>query len=82
MKRKRRYDEDMPSDRARIIEDFLPPPEKLVLPNDHVKITIRLDVPSVEYFKKHAKQIGVKYQRMIRQVLLDYAKHHSAKHAA
>jgi predicted DNA binding CopG/RHH family protein len=81
MKRKMRIDEDMPSDKARIIPDFLPPPEKLIFPSDTTKVTIYLDSDSVEFFKKQAKKIGAKYQRMMREVLRRYAHHHS-QHAA
>jgi len=77
MKRKTRIDEDMPSDRARIIPNFLPPPEKLIFPSDTTKVTIYLDSSSVAFFKKQAKKIGAKYQQMMREVLRRYARHHS-----
>jgi hypothetical protein len=79
MKKKIRYDEDMPSNNARMIKDFLPPPEKLVMPNDKVKITLVIDLPSVEFFKAHAKRLGTKYQRMMREVLKRYAQMHSRR---
>ena len=82
MKKRIRYDEDMPSDNARIIENFLPPPEELILPNVPVKIILILDKLSVEFFKDKAKRHGTKYQRMMREVLRRYAHLHSPRRAA
>ena len=77
MKRRTRINEDRPSDKAKIIPDFLPPPEKLIFPCDTTKVTIYLDSSSVEFFKKKARKIGTKYQRMMREVLRRYAQHHA-----
>ena len=82
MKKRMRYDEDMPSDNARIIKDFLPPPEKLVMPQHPIKITLVLDLPSVDFFKAEAKRLGTKYQRMMREVLKRYAHLHSRGRSA
>ena len=82
MRKKTRYDDDKPSDQARVIKDFLPPPEQLVMPHDHVKITLMLDRPSVAFFKAQAKRHGTKYQRMMREVLKHYAALHSSDRAA
>jgi hypothetical protein len=81
MKRKYRYDEDRPSNKARIIKDFLPPPEEIVLPTpENTKITITIDLPSLEFFKSQAKRLRGKYQRMMREVLRRYAQIHSSPH--
>ena len=55
-----------------IINDFLPPPEKLLRKEPKVKITITLNSGSVDFFKKHARQNNVKYQTMINEVLNKY----------
>jgi len=82
MKKRTRYDEDMPSDNARIIKDFLPPPEKLIMPSRRVKITLVLDEDSVDFFKTQAGKHGTKYQRMMREVLRRYVMLHSHRPAA
>jgi len=67
MKKKIRYtDEPMEFEP---VEDFLPPPEKLVLKEENVKVTISLSKQSVEFFKKRSKQLNTHYQKMIRRVL-------------
>jgi hypothetical protein len=60
-----------------MVEDFLPPPDQLVLREDGVKITISLSKKSVDFFKAHAAQSKVPYQRMIRTLLDSYADKHS-----
>ena len=55
------------------VADFLPPPDKLVLKDDTVKVTISLSKPSVDFFKRRARQRRTQYQRMIRRVLDLYA---------
>ncbi len=37
-----------------LINDFLPPPEKLAVKEDNVRITITLSKRSVNFFKKYA----------------------------
>lgn len=64
-------DEDLGD--VKIIEDFLPPPEELVLKQQNVKVTISLSRHSVDFFKEQAKKNGTQYQKMIRQVLDLYA---------
>jgi len=56
-----------------VIPDFLPPPDRLVLKEETVKVTISLSRPSVEFFKKRARAQRTPYQRMIRRVLDLYA---------
>ena len=57
----------------KIIKDFLPPPDQLVLKEDKVKVTISLSKGSIEFFKKEAKKQRTSYQKMIRRVIDFYA---------
>ena len=61
---------------AKVINDFLPPPEELVLKEPKVKVTIVLSNRSVEFFKTHAKKNNTKYQTMIYEVLDRYAQNY------
>ena len=70
---------DEPIGRIRIIKDFLPPPDQLILKDDGIKVTISLSKRSVDFFKAHARKSKIPYQRMIRRVLDEYAGHYSAK---
>ena len=56
-----------------VVEDFLPPPEELVLKQDTVKVTIGLSKPTIEFFKTRARQNHTQYQKMIRRLLDLYA---------
>ncbi len=81
--KKRKYDEDEPSDQAKIIPDFLPPPDQLIFPGeDAAKITLNIDLKTLAFFKLHARRHRTKYQRMIREVLRRYAKAHDPNQAA
>ena len=53
----------------KVIRDFLPSPEKLVLKEDNVKVTLNLSKESVDFFKKYAKKQHAHYQNMIKNVL-------------
>jgi len=57
----------------RVIKDFLPPPDQLVLKEENVKITIALKRSSVDFFKKEAQKHRTSYQKMIRQLVDWYA---------
>ncbi|MBM4056475.1 MAG: CopG family transcriptional regulator [Planctomycetes bacterium] len=72
MKNKIKYTEE-PMGKVKVVKDFLPPPEQLVLKEEHVKVTISLNKSSVEYFKKEAQKHHTSYQRMIRRLLDWYA---------
>ena len=72
MKKRIRYT-DEPLGNAEVVKDFLPPPEKLVLREDNVKVTIALSKSSVSFFKKIAKKHRTPYQAMIRRILNLYA---------
>jgi hypothetical protein len=76
MKHTRKYTSE-PLGRLKVMEDFLPPPDQLVLKEDGVKVTLSLSKKSVEFFKAHAAQSRVPYQRMIRTLLDSYADKYS-----
>ena len=70
---------DEPLGRLEVIDDFLPPPDQLVLKEDGIKVTISLSKKSVDFFKAHAARSKVPYQRMIRSLLDTYADRHSER---
>ena len=57
---------------AKIIVDFLPPPEQLSFREEGVKITIALSKKSIEFFKSEASKFHTQYQRMIRKLIDTY----------
>jgi predicted DNA binding CopG/RHH family protein len=75
MKTKIKYSEEPMGD-LRVVRDFLPPPDQLVLKEDNLKITISLKRSSIDFFKKQAKKHKTSYQKMIREVVDWYASHH------
>lgn len=75
MKSKTKYS-DEPMGKLKVIKDFLPPPEQLVLKEEHVKITIALNKSSIEFFKKEAQRYHTSYQKMIRRLIDLYASQH------
>ena len=64
---------------VRIVEDFLPAPDKLVLREDNVKVTLSLSQRSVTFFKRAAQKRRVPYQRMIRALVDAYAEKQGGK---
>jgi hypothetical protein len=78
MKRNSNY-ADEPMGRLKVVEDFLPPPDRLVLKEDGVKVTISLSKHSVDFFKAHAARSKVSYQKMIRRLLDAYAAQYAAR---
>ncbi len=56
---------------AKVISDFLPRPEALILNEKKRRVTLTLSDKSLDFFKKAAKKHGASYQAMIRR-LLDY----------
>ncbi|MGD1007225.1 MAG: CopG family transcriptional regulator [Ignavibacteriaceae bacterium] len=76
MKKKMKYtDEKM--GKIKIIKDFLPKPEELILKGKNVKVTLNLSKSSVDYFKKVAFKHGSQYQKVIRNLLDKYTAHFS-----
>ena len=59
--------------KIRVVTDFLPPPDKLVLREANVKVTLSLSQRSVDFFKREAAKQCVPYQRMIRALVDAYA---------
>lgn len=66
---------DEPLGEIRLVPDFLPSPEELVLKNRNTKVTIALSADSVAYFKEIAKKHHTQYQKIIRQLLDEYVAH-------
>ena len=69
----KKTDMDMPVGKLTRVKDFLPPPEKLVMPQKTVKVTIMLNKSSVDFFKNQANKHKAKYQKMIRNLIDQYA---------
>jgi predicted DNA binding CopG/RHH family protein len=65
---------DLPQGKLHRVADFLPPPEELIRSEEVTKITISVDTETIDFFKNFAKKNGVKYQRMMREVLRGYAR--------
>jgi hypothetical protein len=78
MKRSQKYTNE-PLGRLKIVKDFLPPPDQLVLKEDGVKVTLSLSRRSVDFFKAHAAASKVPYQRMIRSLVDGYVDRHSGR---
>jgi len=57
---------------AKVIMDFLPPPEELAFREEGVKVTIALSKKSVDFFKSEASKHHTQYQRMIRNLIDTY----------
>lgn len=73
MKKQRRTDK--PIGALTKVTDFLPAPSKLV-PREYLKkITLTVDDETIAFFKSTAKALGTKYQKMMREVLKNYAGH-------
>lgn len=66
-----------PFGEVRVVRDFLPPPDQLVLREEPVKVTIALSRRSVEFFKAEAARHHTQYQKMIRGLLDQYTEHYS-----
>ena len=59
--------------KVRVISDFLPSPENLVMEEDTEKVTLSLTKASIDFFKNAAKKNHTQYQKMIRNLLNHYA---------
>ena len=73
IKSKRKKLSDQPIGRVKIVKDFLPPPENLLVKSRPVKVTITLSQDSVDFFKQIAHKEHVPYQKLIRALLDRYA---------
>jgi predicted DNA binding CopG/RHH family protein len=63
--------------KVKVVKDFLPPPDKLVMREPYVKVTLSLSQRSVDFFKREAAKQRVPYQRMIRALVDAYAERES-----
>lgn len=59
--------------KVKLVKDFLPRPDQLVLREENVKVTLSLSRRSLEFFKREAGKRRVSYQRMIRALVDAYA---------
>lgn len=66
-------------EQAEVIPDILPSPDRLVLKEETVRVTLNLNKRSVDFFKSSARKNGVPYQSMIRRVLNIYAERYLEK---
>jgi predicted DNA binding CopG/RHH family protein len=67
---------------ARVIQDFLPPPEELAFREEGVKVTLALSKKSVDFFKAEATKHHTQYQRMIRKLIDSYVDAYSKPDAS
>lgn len=63
---------------AEIVDDFLPPPDKLVFREETIKVTLALSQRSVEFLKTQARKYNVPYQAMIKRIVDLYAQRHGS----
>lgn len=73
--RKKKYSNESIG-KIKIIRDFLPSPENLVLKEETVKVTLLLSKDSVDFFKKAAEKQHIAYQKMIRSLIDQYTSHY------
>lgn len=78
MKSRTKYTEEPIGD-VRVINDFLPPPDQLVLKEETVKVTIAFKKSSIDFFKKQARTHNTSYQKMMREVIDVYASHYQER---
>ena len=65
-----------PLGKIKIISDFLPSPDELILKDESIKITLVLSKSSVDFFKHLAEKKHTHYQKMIRILLDKYTSHY------
>ena len=75
MRRKITYTNE-PMGELKVIKDFLPLLEQLILKEDNLKVTISLSKSIIDFFKKQAVKHHSSYQKMIRRVVDCYASHY------
>jgi predicted DNA binding CopG/RHH family protein len=67
---------DEPIGKIKIIDDFLPSPEKLAMKEESIKVTLTLSKKSIDFFKEEANMHRAQYQKMIRVLLDKYVNHY------
>lgn len=72
MKKEIRYT-DEPVKIGRIVPDFLPKPQDLVLRESNVRVTLNLSNASLTFFRELGRQSRVPYQKLIRRYLDEFA---------
>ena len=80
MTRKIKYTNE-PIGEVRVVGDFMPPPEALTFREEAIKVTLALSRRGVEFFKAEAARHQTQYQKVIRQLLDQYAERYSQKPA-
>jgi predicted DNA binding CopG/RHH family protein len=75
MKKQIKYT-DEPIGHVKLVDDFLPSPDQLVVKEETVKVTLALTKESVDFFKRVAKEKHTHYQTMIRALLEQYTEHY------
>ena len=55
----------------------IPTPEQLAGKQPQEKITLAVNKDALDFFKREAKRLGTSYQRMVRNLLSEYAKRHA-----
>lgn len=78
MSKKTKYT-DEPIRMGERVEDFLPPPSKLVKRAETIKVTLELTADSLKFFKRQAKLNRVPYQRMLRGLIDAYVSRQEAR---
>ncbi len=76
-KRKIKYTDELIGE-VKLVADFLPPPDQLVLKEETVKVTLALTKESIDFFKEIAREKNTHYQTMIRVLLEQYKERYRA----
>ncbi|AFZ53272.1 hypothetical protein [Cyanobacterium aponinum] len=75
MNNKIRYtDEDL--EFGEIVEDFLPPPEKLTLKGIKIQIPVELTEKNLSFLKQEANRNNISYQNLIELIINEYIEQH------
>ena len=61
-------------------DGLLPPPDKLAASEPTIKVTLRLNVSSVIFFKEQARKYSTKYQTMLRSLVDMYVERYSSRY--
>lgn len=75
---RKQIDDDFPYGKLTVVKDDLPPPDQLWIPDDGVKVTLKLTRRSIQFFKSLARKKRSKYQRLIRELVDHYTVRNSA----
>ena len=65
--------DDQPIGELSLVDDFLPPPSQLIPQEETVQITFSLNKKTIAFYQKQAKEKGMSYQTLIRNLIDDYA---------